>query len=110
MNESNVVFRPEARLTSCEEQSITIGLPGPLNERLDSLVDLADDEGAKTNRKELVAALILAASESASELANAVIALRKAKVRDAAVVGDLAAVLKFQRHQPGPRRRAASKR
>jgi hypothetical protein len=110
MDESNVVVSPEARLTSCDEQAITIGLPGPLNERLDRLVELADAEGARTNRKELVAALVLAAPESAAELASAVIGYRKAKARDAAVSGDLAAVLQFRRHQPGPRRRTASRR
>jgi hypothetical protein len=110
MDESNVVLSPEARLTSCEERLITIGLPGPLNERLDRLVELADGEGARTNRKELVAALVLSAPESATELADVVIAFRKAKARDAAVSGDLAAVLQFRRHQPGPRPRAAAKR
>jgi hypothetical protein len=110
MDESNVVLSPETRLTSCEERPITLGLPGPLNERLDRLVELADGEGARTNRKELVAALILAAPESGSDLAHEVIALRKAKARDAAVSGNLAAVLEFRRHQPGPRRRLMSKR
>jgi hypothetical protein len=110
MAESNVVLSPEAKLTSCVERSITLGLPGPLNERLDRLVELADDEGARTNRKELVAALVLAAPESATQLADAVIALRKAKASDAAVSGDLASVLEFRRHQPGPRPRAASRR
>jgi hypothetical protein len=45
-----------------------------------------------------VAALVLAAPESATELADAVIALRKAKASDAAVSGDLASVLEFRRH------------
>lgn len=110
MGDSNVVLSPETKLTSCGERPITIGLPGPLNERLDRLVELADDEGARTNRKELVAALILAAPESATTLADAVIALRKAKASDAAVSGDLASVLEFRRHQPGPRPRAAARR
>jgi hypothetical protein len=110
MAESNVVLSPEAKLTSCEERSITLGLPGPLNERLDKLVNLADEEGARTNRKELVAALILASPESAAALADAVITLRKAKAGDAAVSGDLAAVLEFRRHQPGPRPKAALRR
>ena len=105
MGESNVVINPEARLTACEEHQISVGLPGPLNERLDRLVGLADEEGARTNRKEMVAALVLAASETPEVLAAAVVSLRKAKARDAAVSGDLGAVLTFERHQPGPRPR-----
>ena len=107
MDESNVVLSPDARLAMCEERQITIGLAGPLNERLDRLVELADSEGARTNRKELIAALVLAAPASGSELAEAVITLRKARARDAAVDGDLATILRFRRHQPGPRRKAS---
>jgi hypothetical protein len=110
MDESNVVLSPDARIASCEERQITLGLAGPLNERLDRLVELADSEGARTNRKELIAALVLAAPASGTELADAVITFRKARARDAAVDEDLGRILLFKRHQPGPRRKRAANR
>jgi hypothetical protein len=108
MDESNVVINPETRISACPERQITIGLAGPLNERLDRLVELADLEGPRTNRKELLAALVLGAPASASALADAVVGLRKARARDATVSGDLGDVLSFRRHQPGPRRKSGS--
>lgn len=105
MADSNVVVSPEARLRTCPERQITLALPGPLNERLDRLVELADEEGARTNWKELVAALLLAAPEAPAALAESVLTFRKARARDAAVSGDLGAILAMGRHQPGPRPR-----
>lgn len=110
MDQNNVVVSPEARLSECPSRHITLAIPGPLSERLDKLVELADMEGARTNRSELLASLLLAAPEEAADLADAVIAFRKARARDAAVSGDLAAVLQLSRHQPGPRRKARSGR
>lgn len=108
MDESNVVFNPETKLTACQQRSVTIGLPGPLNERLDRLVELADEEGARTNRKELLAALVLAAPESEAQLDELVRTYRKARARDAAVAEDLGSVLAFKRHQPGPRKKSGT--
>lgn len=108
MDGDNVVFSPETKLTACEQRSITIGLPGPLNERLDRLVELADEEGARTNRKELLAALVLAAPESAAQLDDLVRTFRKAHARHAAVAEDLGAVLTFKRHLPGPRKKSGT--
>ncbi len=106
MVENKVVINPEARLPQCQEQQVSVGLPAPINERLDQLVELADEEGAKTSRKELLAALILSAPEAAEELARAVIDYRKARARDAAVGGDASPVLSLRRHLPGPRPKA----
>jgi hypothetical protein len=108
MDKSNVFLNPETKLSACPVRNVTVALPGPLNERLDRLVDLADDEGARTNRRELLGALVLQAAESGEALAAAVVAFRKARARDAAVAEDLGAVLRFERHQPGPRRKSAS--
>jgi hypothetical protein len=108
MGEGNVVINPETRLSTCPERQITVGLAGPLNERLDRLVELADLKGARTNRKELLAALVLGAPASASTLLEAVITLRTAKARDATVSGEPGDVLPFRRHQPGPRRKRGS--
>lgn len=105
MGKNNVVANPESRLAACQQRQITLGLPAPLNERLDRLVELADDEGARTNRKELVSALLLAATENGSELAETVRRFRRARAQDAAVSGDLASVLEFREHRPGPRPR-----
>ena len=108
MDKGNVVFNPDAKLTGCTERTVTLALPGPLNERLDRLVELADEDGARTNRKELLAALLLDAPETPERLAALVKTLRKARARDAAVADDLGAVLAFRRHQPGPRKKAGA--
>jgi hypothetical protein len=97
---------PDTPLTGCPHRQTTFELPAPLSERLDRLVELADDEGARTSRKEVVAALVLAASESGRELADSVVRYRTAKARDAAVGADMAVVLQVRTHQPGPRRKA----
>lgn len=107
MVERNIVVAPETRLTNAPERQVSVNLPGPINERLDRLRELADEEGARTSRKEIVAALILDAPEGGEDLSAAVIRYRKARARDAAIAGvDAADVLEFRRHSPGPRRRA----
>lgn len=105
---SNVVINPETRLIHCEQQPTSIGFVAPINERLDQLVELADEEGARTNRKELLAALVLAAPEAGVALRDVVLSYRTSRARDAAVAADPTRVLELRRHRPGPRPRQAS--
>lgn len=107
MVRSNVVVSPDARLVLCDEQPTSLSFVAPINERLDQLVELADQAGARTTRKELVAALILGASDSAVTLRDAVLTYRTSRAKDAAVSGDPARVLELRQHRPGPRRKRA---
>ena len=105
---SNVAISPETRLVHCEQQATSLAFVAPINERLDQLVERADEEGARTTRKELLAALILAAPEEGATLRDAVLSYRTSRARDAAVGGDPARVLELRRHRPGPRGRRAT--
>lgn len=101
-----VVLSPDARLSRCERQQISLEIPGPLNERLDELVRLADDEGSETNRRELVSAILLDAPSSQKALARLVRRYRTALVRDAALPGlPIADLIELKPRRPGPRPR-----
>lgn len=83
-----------------------MALPGPISERIDQLRGLADQAGAATSRKELIAALVLAAPGESEALFDLVVAFRRARAADAVVRGrDPGEVLEFRRHPRGPRPR-----
>ncbi len=95
----------EARLESCPEVRVGLGIPSPLSGRLDILVELANRGGARTSRKEVMAALILAAPETEEGLAELVRGYRLAAVKDALIPGeDEAPMLDPAPPGPGPRR------
>ncbi len=97
---------PKQKLRDCPEDQVTVAVPSPLNTRLDGLVELANEAGENTIRKELVAALILEAEESGETLSEIVRGYRVAVARDAVVEGqDEARFLKPERQPPGPRTR-----
>jgi hypothetical protein len=101
-----VKIRPDAQLQRCPEFQIGVGLPAPLSGRLDGLVERADDAGAKTSRKELLGALLLAASDDGEKLAELVQRYRKATAGDAQVPDQPEArFLEPDRPAPGPRPR-----
>lgn len=103
---SRVTIRREAPLHTCPEFRIGLGLPGPLSGRLDGLVELADAEGAKASRKELVAALLLSAPADGEKLAGVIRDYRKAAVAQAMITGQAETrFLSPQRPAPGPRPR-----
>jgi hypothetical protein len=96
----SVEVKPEALLASCAEFRIGVGLPGPLSGRLDVLVERANGAGANTSRKEVLAAVLLAASADPEVLADLVRRYRTASV-EAAIIED-ADRSRFLRPQPGP--------
>jgi hypothetical protein len=105
-----VAIKPETSLASCPEFRIGVGVPGPLSVRLDALVEFANSAGANTSRKEVVAAVLLAASSEPQVLAELVRTYRTARVADAMVkdVGED----RFLRPEPaptGPRPRRSSR-
>lgn len=61
--------------------------PIPVDARLDGLVTAANTAGAATNRKELLAALVVAAPARPASLRDAVIKLRVTTVRETALNG-----------------------
>lgn len=99
-------LKPDASLASCAEFQIGVGVPGPLSARLDALVKLANGAAANTSRKEVLAALLLAASDEPDLLADLVRTYRTARVEDAIIGG--AERDRFLRPEParaGPRPR-----
>ncbi len=83
---------------------IGIAVPGPLSARLDALVKRAHRSGERTNRKELLAALILAAPDSEANLSRLVRRYRRARVADAFVADEDPAPFLDPAPSRGPRR------
>lgn len=106
MVQREVHFRADQRLDRCEAKGAAITWPIPLDGLLDQLVSAADEAGQKTTRKELAAAILLAAPRDGEALATLVTEYRKAtvaRVLPEVVSGDN--VIPFQIQRPGPRRR-----
>jgi hypothetical protein len=102
----HVKIRADAQLQSSPEFQIGVGLPAPLSGRLDGLVDRADGAGARTNRKELLGALLLAATVDGEALSELVQRYRKATVGEARIPGQPdGRFLEPDRPPPGPRPR-----
>jgi hypothetical protein len=98
---------PNTPLASCPEVPVGTNLPGPINERLDLLITRANEHGARTTRKEALAALILAAPEERQRLFDLIVAFRRANAGSAGLRdSDPGQVLEFRRHPRGPRKRA----
>ena len=98
--------RADTRLIDLEERSVGLALSIPLSERLDELVRLVETSGDRTSRKELVAALILAATPDGVDLAGRIRSYRKALARDAMLDLDRTpGRLAMEARKPGPRRR-----
>ncbi|MFF5219508.1 hypothetical protein [Micromonospora sp. NPDC000442] len=93
-------------LPECPEKRIGLSLPGPISDRLDDLVALAEEAGERTNRKELVASLILAAPSVSGEISVLLHNYRRAKARAAPVdnINDELTIA-IRSHRPGPRPR-----
>jgi hypothetical protein len=93
-------------LRDAPEKPIGVSVPMPISRRLDQLVEVAESTGLRVFRKDLVAALILAASEDPEDLSKLVLACRTAKAGDARVSGDnQGAILELAQPKPGRRPR-----
>lgn len=95
------------RLRDCPERQAGMTWPSPIHARLDEMVAIVREEaGRATNRKELVAALLLAASTDPDQLDQIVRTYRLATARDALINAnhvERGNVLRLPRHRPGPR-------
>src|SRR5689334_7567629 len=95
-------------LTECPDRQFAFRLPLPLDKRLDDLVERAVTEGLeRTNRKELLAAILLATDLTGPELSDLLRAYRGSTAGAAVLAshdqsGD---VIQIARHKPGPRKR-----
>lgn len=100
-------LRPDdVLLAACRERAVGLVLPDPISDRLDQLVDCAEDDGERTSRKELIASLILDAELDGPSLATRIRRLRLATVRDVvAQVSPDQAVATNAPRRPGPRAR-----
>ena len=93
-------------LRDCPEQRVGLDLPAPLSERLDDLVQLVEAAGDRTNRKELIASLILAAPEAGEKLSTLLRAYRQASARAARLDGSTdEPTIGIRSYRPGPRPR-----
>lgn len=102
-------IEPGDLLRETVERPIGVTVPVPLSKRLDGLVLRAEAAGARVYRKDLVAALILAAPDTPEELLALFTRYRRARAVDAALAdGDAGEVLRLERAKPGrrPRRKA----
>lgn len=95
------------KLTASKDRQANVRWPIALDYRLDGLVRRANEAGDKTNRRELLAALLLNADSTADELREMLTTYRRATVGQA-LLGSAdddgtADVIAFQSHRPGPR-------
>lgn len=99
---------PNSPLRAAPERSIGLSLSDPISARVDALVDLIEQHGERTNRKELIAALILAAAPRPNDIGEAIRGYRRALVRDALLDPTQArSAVQLPPRRPGPRRRAS---
>lgn len=100
---------PNSRLRDCIQEQAGLSLPSPLNARLDVLVDIANEAGENTTRKEVVASLLLASSADGKDLGDKIKRYRVALASDAVPPGVTPSqILGSRQRKPGPRRRRAS--
>jgi hypothetical protein len=96
----------DAPLRGLPERNVGIALTDPVSARLDALVALVEAAGDRTNRKELVAALIASAEPDGGHLAALVRRYRTALAGEIVLSsGDVPSTLVFPTPRPGPRRR-----
>lgn len=97
----------ETPLDACEGKGAAVVWPLPLDAHVDDLVELVEAAHERTSRKELIAAIVFAAPADGKKLARILRDYRAATVGDLAPASDIAKdVAVFERHRPGPRRRA----
>lgn len=106
MDETEI--NPTRLLRQVEERAIGLQVPAPISKRLDLLVERAEAAGLRVYRKDLIAALILAAPESSNDLMDLLVRYRRATAGDAAVDSHATAdVLSLDRARPGRRPRSS---
>src|SRR3989442_12570636 len=104
MAEPNTQIPPQTPLPSCPERAVGLSLPVPITARIDQLVELAEQAGERTSRKEIVATCILGAPDDADELVRWLRIYRRSPAASTPASGaNLVHVLELRRAPPGPR-------
>jgi hypothetical protein len=105
----SIDFDLDAPVAHQRERNLGVLVPIPVSERLETLTDILYSEGhGRVPRKELVAALLLAAPTDPDELATCLRKYRTSRVRDTLVAEPLSDnIVSFPLRSPGPRARSA---
>jgi hypothetical protein len=96
----------DANLSRSRDKQVGLRWPAAVDDKLDRLLESAFDVGERTNRKELLAALVATTGFSGAELGSMLRTYRRMSVRD--VLDQLPAettVVQLTAHKPGPRAR-----
>jgi hypothetical protein len=94
----------DAPLRDSPEHSVGLVLPAAISDRVDALVALTEEIGERTNRRELIASLILAAPTRGEDLSNTLRRYRRATVRDTLLQpNSVLTEINSPIHKPGPR-------
>lgn len=94
----------ERRVRDTERRAATFQLPDAVSRRLDDLTEIVHDEGDRTSRQELVAALISTASTDSPALIDTLRRYRRMSVREVTIGAQQDEVVVVRRYGPGPRR------
>jgi hypothetical protein len=93
----------KASTTVTKQAGLTWSLP--VDRRLDQLVDMANEAGARTLRNELAAAIVAAADPDGELLLQLVLRWRRVKVREVIVdTPQESSVVYLPRYRPGRRK------
>lgn len=96
--------RPNERLDTSRDRQVSFRLPLAIDQRLDALAQRAVVAGERTNRRELLSAILFAVDDDGETLGGLLRSYRCATVRDALLdVTTDDNVISFVRHSPGPR-------
>src|SRR5436189_194511 len=96
-----VAIRGSDRLSRVPERAVGVSFPLPVSARLDGLVGQVEAAGNRTSRKELLAALVLAAADDPDSLDDLVRSYRRARVVDAGLAAGEDEVVTLAANVPG---------
>lgn len=106
MAEGRHAVGADQRLDGSPDRQVSFRIPLALDQRLDALVERAVDAGERTNRREVLSALLFVTQADGDQLGTMLRLFRRASVGEAVLdVQPDDNVLAFSRHQPGPRAR-----
>jgi hypothetical protein len=103
MKVAGVSLDADSFVIDAPQKPASINWPIPVEVRLEQLLDQAKEAGERTNRKELVAALVATSKLSNTQLERMLKRYRKAKVREIVSVPAGENVVPFSKQPPGPR-------
>lgn len=94
------------KLSRSRDKQVGLRWPAALDEFVDHLVDLVEEEGERTTRKELIAAIVATSRADGDALSKQLRAYRRMTVADCLPAADsVDNVVQIAMHKPGPRRR-----